>query len=107
MNCFLPLVKFDDPLSAVDARVGKHIFDNLLSRRTGLLKGDTCILVTHQLQFLPRCDHVVVLEVCLTLSDTQLLSLTLIDCYRTVKSNIKARTQSCRRPALISPSLLI
>jgi ABC-type multidrug transport system fused ATPase/permease subunit len=56
------LLLLDDPLSAVDAHVGRHIFDNLLSRRSGLLKECTCVLVTHQLQFLPRCDLVVVME---------------------------------------------
>lgn len=29
---------FDDPLSAVDSHVGKHIFKNVLSNETGLLK---------------------------------------------------------------------
>jgi energy-coupling factor transporter ATP-binding protein EcfA2 len=56
------LLLLDDPLSAVDAHVGRHIFDNLLSRRAGLLKECTCVLVTHQLQFLPRCDLVVVMD---------------------------------------------
>jgi ABC-type multidrug transport system fused ATPase/permease subunit len=56
------LLLLDDPLSAVDAHVGRHIFDNLLSRRSGLLRECTCVLVTHQLQFLPRCDLVVVME---------------------------------------------
>ena len=54
-------VLLDDPLSAVDATVGKHIFDKLLSRRTGLLRESSILLVTHQLQFLPRCDTIAVM----------------------------------------------
>eukprot|EP00117_Sycon_ciliatum_P047287 scpid53440/ scgid33788/ Multidrug resistance-associated protein 5; ATP-binding cassette sub-family C member 5; Multi-specific organic anion transporter C; SMRP; pABC11 len=45
----------DDPLSAVDAHVGAHIFSELIKRE---LKGKTVLLVTHQLQYLPYCDRV-------------------------------------------------
>lgn len=37
----------DDPLSAVDVHVGKHIFEECIKRR---LRGKSIILVTHQLQ---------------------------------------------------------
>jgi ABC-type multidrug transport system fused ATPase/permease subunit len=50
---------FDDPLSALDAHVGRHIFDQVL---LGLLKNKTRIFVTHQVQLLPECDRVVVME---------------------------------------------
>ncbi|PRW61038.1 multidrug resistance-associated 1 isoform X8 [Chlorella sorokiniana] len=49
----------DDPLSAVDAHVGRHLFDRCIC---GLLGKTTRILVTHQLQHLPSADHVVVLR---------------------------------------------
>ncbi|XP_078527762.1 ATP-binding cassette sub-family C member 12-like [Lissotriton helveticus] len=49
----------DDPLSAVDAHVGKHIFEECLKKK---LKGKTVVLVTHQLQYLEFCDKVVLLE---------------------------------------------
>ncbi|KAI8928981.1 hypothetical protein BC831DRAFT_45566 [Entophlyctis helioformis] len=49
----------DDPLSAVDAHVGRYLFDNCLQ---GALAGKTRILVTHQLHFLPRVDYVVVMK---------------------------------------------
>jgi ATP-binding cassette subfamily C (CFTR/MRP) protein 1 len=49
----------DDPLSAVDAHVGRHLFDKCL---LGLLKTKTRILVTHQLQYLPAADVVMVLK---------------------------------------------
>ena len=49
----------DDPLSAVDARVGKHLFDRCIKE---FLAGRTRILVTHQLQFLKETDRVVILR---------------------------------------------
>uniref|UniRef100_H2YLY4 Multidrug resistance-associated protein 1 n=1 Tax=Ciona savignyi TaxID=51511 RepID=H2YLY4_CIOSA len=51
---------FDDPLSAVDAHVGKNIFDNVLGPR-GCLKNKTRLLVTHGVSFLPQVDRIVVL----------------------------------------------
>ncbi|XP_032738350.1 canalicular multispecific organic anion transporter 1 [Lontra canadensis] len=50
----------DDPLSAVDAHVGKHIFNKVLGPN-GLLKGKTRLLVTHSVHFLPQVDEIVVL----------------------------------------------
>ncbi|XP_037660285.1 canalicular multispecific organic anion transporter 1 isoform X1 [Choloepus didactylus] len=50
----------DDPLSAVDAHVGKHIFKKVLGP-SGLLKGKTRLLVTHSIHFLPQVDEIVVL----------------------------------------------
>ncbi|XP_025915458.1 multidrug resistance-associated protein 9 [Apteryx rowi] len=49
----------DDPLSAVDAHVGKHIFERCIEEA---LKGKTILLVTHQLQYLEFCDEVILLE---------------------------------------------
>ena len=49
----------DDPLSAVDATVGAHIFQKCI---LGLLAGKTRVLATHQLQYLPGADLVMVLE---------------------------------------------
>lgn len=53
------IVLMDDPLSAVDAHVGRHIFDNAI---LGLLKGKCLILATHQLWVLDRCDRIVLME---------------------------------------------
>ncbi|CAL8127054.1 unnamed protein product [Orchesella dallaii] len=50
---------FDDPLSAVDAEVAKHIFENCIN---GLLKEKARILVTHQLQFLKPADEIILLN---------------------------------------------
>ncbi|KAL8936625.1 MAG: hypothetical protein Q9211_004099 [Gyalolechia sp. 1 TL-2023] len=53
------LVLMDDPLSAVDAHVGRHIFDNAIC---GLLKDKCRILATHQLHVLNRCDRILWME---------------------------------------------
>ncbi|RLV99346.1 hypothetical protein DV515_00009898 [Chloebia gouldiae] len=50
----------DDPLSAVDSHVAKHIFDKVIGP-DGVLKGKTRILVTHGISFLPQVDHIIVL----------------------------------------------
>ena len=77
----------DDPLSAVDTHVGKHLFEECVQGESttsifrgtagqkdeqrmttyfhvisGFLKDKTCILVTHQLQYLTHVDHIVLLE---------------------------------------------
>lgn len=49
----------DDPLSAVDTHVGKELFENCV---TGFLRDKTCILITHQLQYLKEVDHIIILE---------------------------------------------
>ena len=49
------IILMDDPLSAVDAHVGRHIFDHAI---TGLLKDKCRILATHQLHVLNRCDRI-------------------------------------------------
>jgi len=49
----------DDPLSAVDTHVGRHLFDKCIN---GYLKNKTCILVTHQLQYLKECNYVIILN---------------------------------------------
>lgn len=49
---------FDDVLSAVDSRVGKHIIVECLM---GLLKNKTRILATHQLSLIEKADRIIVL----------------------------------------------
>lgn len=50
----------DDPLSAVDAYVGKHIFDKVIGP-AGLLHNKTRLLVTHHISFLPQTNHIFVM----------------------------------------------
>ncbi|GAB1868435.1 Multidrug resistance-associated protein [Camponotus japonicus] len=49
----------DDPLSAVDAHVGKHMFEECIDK---YLHGKTRILVTHQLQYLHNVGRIIVLK---------------------------------------------
>uniref|UniRef100_A0A669EAM2 ATP-binding cassette sub-family C member 5 n=1 Tax=Oreochromis niloticus TaxID=8128 RepID=A0A669EAM2_ORENI len=55
----LPILLLDDPLSAVDACVGSHIFSKAIR---GAAKGKTILFVTHQLQYLPECDVVILMK---------------------------------------------
>ena len=49
----------DDPLSAVDAKVGQHIFKTCVH---GLLRKSTRIIVTHNLQALRDADDIVIMK---------------------------------------------
>ena len=53
------IILLDDPISAVDQHVGKHIFEKCL---TGYLKEKTVIFITHQLQYLNQVDHILVIK---------------------------------------------
>ncbi|XP_019616414.1 PREDICTED: multidrug resistance-associated protein 4-like [Branchiostoma belcheri] len=48
----------DDPLSAVDTHVGRHLFDRCIQ---GALRNKPRILVTHQLQYLQEADQIMML----------------------------------------------
>ncbi|KAG8042341.1 hypothetical protein G9C98_004975 [Cotesia typhae] len=54
-----PLFLLDDPLSAVDAHVGKHMFEECIEK---YLHGKTRILVTHQIQFLSNVEKIIVMK---------------------------------------------
>ncbi|XP_037090845.1 multidrug resistance-associated protein 5-like [Pollicipes pollicipes] len=49
----------DDPLSAVDSNVGKHIFNHCVR---GHLSGKTVLLVSHGAQYLSQCDEVLMMK---------------------------------------------
>lgn len=66
----------DDPLSAVDAHVGRHIFDHVIGP-DGILKNKARVLVTHGISYLPKIDHVVMLregEIALSGTYTELMN---------------------------------
>lgn len=51
----------DDPLSAVDSHVGKHIFEQVIGP-TGLLATKTRMLVTHGITYLPNVNNIYVMK---------------------------------------------
>ncbi|XP_069405893.1 ATP-binding cassette sub-family C member 11 isoform X2 [Ovis canadensis] len=53
------LYLLDDPLSALDAHVGKYIFEECFKK---VLRRKTVILVTHHLQYLEFCDQIILFE---------------------------------------------
>ena len=52
-------VWLDDPLSAVDVKVGRRLFDDCI---VGHLSGRIRLLVTHQLQYLKDVHDIAVME---------------------------------------------
>ncbi|GLT57466.1 hypothetical protein SLA2020_304340 [Shorea laevis] len=50
---------FDDPFSAVDAHTGSHLFKEVL---LSMLSSKTVIFVTHQVEFLPAADLILVMK---------------------------------------------
>ncbi|NWY45608.1 MRP1 protein, partial [Sylvia atricapilla] len=54
------LYLLDDPLAALDAHVGQHVFERVLGP-SGLLKDKTRVLVTHTINILPQVDNIVFL----------------------------------------------
>lgn len=60
---------FDDPLSALDSKVGAQVFSQCLSHEDGIIwhrdemnSLPAVVLVTHQKQYLSLCDRIVVLR---------------------------------------------
>ncbi|CAH1736108.1 unnamed protein product [Aphis gossypii] len=49
----------DDPLSAVDVKVGNHLFEKCIRN---YLKKKACILITHQVHHLSEVDHIVLMD---------------------------------------------
>ena len=53
---------FDDPFAAVDAHVGKHIFENVFVGEDAILKDSMRILTTHQHTYMPHADKLLLME---------------------------------------------
>ncbi|KAK7542528.1 ABC multidrug transporter-like protein [Phyllosticta citribraziliensis] len=69
------VILMDDPLSAVDAHVGRHIMSEAIC---GLMRDKCRILATHQLHVLNRCDRIVLMDSG---------RITAIDTYDNLKEN--------------------
>ncbi|TPX54925.1 hypothetical protein PhCBS80983_g05690 [Powellomyces hirtus] len=55
------ILLLDDTLSAVDAHVGRHIFDSVIGS-AGILKHSTRIFVTHGVSYIGAADNVLVMK---------------------------------------------
>ncbi|XP_012496962.1 PREDICTED: multidrug resistance-associated protein 5 isoform X2 [Propithecus coquereli] len=76
----------DDPLSALDAHVGNHIFNSAIRKH---LKSKTVLFVTHQLQYLVDCDEVIFMkEGCITERGTHEELMNLNGDYATIFNNM-------------------
>ena len=53
------IVLLDDPLSAVDAEVANHLFNECICKA---LKNKTVLLATHQVHFMQKADKILVLS---------------------------------------------
>lgn len=49
----------DDPLSAVDTNVGKHLYEYCIREFLG---DKICVLVTHQLQYIKHSDKIIIMK---------------------------------------------
>ncbi|XP_050058893.1 ATP-binding cassette sub-family C member 4-like isoform X5 [Aphis gossypii] len=49
----------DDPLSAVDTKVGRHLFEKCIK---DFLEGKTCVLITHQVQYLTDVGQIILMD---------------------------------------------
>lgn len=56
------IIFLDDPLSAVDSHVAKHIFERVISNKKGILKEKTRLMITNNLSLLPDVDNIIVLK---------------------------------------------
>ncbi|KAF6207513.1 hypothetical protein GE061_015959, partial [Apolygus lucorum] len=59
--CDADIYYLDDPLSAVDSHVGKHIFDNVIGPK-GLLHNKTRVFITHGITHLHEVDLIITLK---------------------------------------------
>lgn len=51
----------DDPLSAVDPKVANKLFDACIGNQ-GIMKDKTRLLMSHQVQFMSRCDRIIIMD---------------------------------------------
>lgn len=49
----------DDPISAVDAKVARRIYNQVIK---GVLKDRTVLLVSHQVHYMAGCDKVIIMD---------------------------------------------
>ena len=60
LYCNADIYLFDDPISAVDSKVGKQIYERVILKLKE--KKKTVVLITHQISYLFQCDKIVIME---------------------------------------------
>ena len=58
--CEADIYLFDDPISAVDSKVAKQVYERVILKLRDRKK--TVVLVTHQIGYLLECSQVVIME---------------------------------------------
>lgn len=53
------VVLLDDPVSALDAKVGKAVFNEVIR---GMCKGKTTIMATHAVDFFELADKIILMD---------------------------------------------
>ncbi|KAL3283206.1 hypothetical protein HHI36_006355 [Cryptolaemus montrouzieri] len=87
------LYLLDDPLSAVDAKVGKHLYQKCIEK---FLSDKICILVTHQLQYLKTADKIIIMkdgtiEESGTFTELQRSGLNFVKMLETIEAEIEEK----------------
>lgn len=83
----------DDPLSAVDSKIGKHLYQKCIQK---FLRDKVCILVTHQLQYLKTADKIIIMrdgsiEACGSFSELQRSGLDFAKMLETIQAEIEEK----------------
>ncbi|XP_003399081.1 ATP-binding cassette sub-family C member 4 isoform X1 [Bombus terrestris] len=92
----------DDPLSAVDSRVAKHLFHRCIKN---YLHGTTRILVTHQLQFIKQADTIAVLDRgCISMHGTYAELSKFNEDFVNMMNRIKTSTEARKESEIVEAS---
>ncbi|XP_076291898.1 uncharacterized protein LOC143214568 [Lasioglossum baleicum] len=95
----------DDPLSAVDAKVAKHLFQKCIQQ---YLRKKTRVLVTHQLQFIEHTESIAVVDRGMvkmqgSYNELSKSSAKFVSVIKDIKMSVEATRQKESKDALLSP----
>jgi len=98
---------FDDPLSAVDSKVGRHIFNYAI--RGQLLKDKVVVLVTHHLNYAKESDRVLLFSEGRIMGDGKFEELRSMDNalfskFKEIEDEEEKRKSSFRESTIVKPS---
>ena len=90
----------DDPLSAVDAKVGKHLFERCIC---GFLSGKTRVFVTHQLHYLTHIDNVIILSQGAKANEGASFRDEALRCWNVTEVDVNLKTKALRSQSSEQP----